>query len=65
MQNPETWLDEYGDQLYPFALTRIQDLEIAADLVQETFLVGLKSKDRFEGRSSASAVRGLDTSDHV
>ncbi|MFC1858485.1 sigma-70 family RNA polymerase sigma factor [Thermodesulfobacteriota bacterium] len=52
MKNPETWVDEYGDQLYQFAFTRVHDSEIAADLVQETFLAGLKSKDRFEGRSS-------------
>jgi DNA-directed RNA polymerase specialized sigma24 family protein len=28
------------------------DADVAADLVQETFLSALKSLDRFEGRSS-------------
>ncbi len=49
----ESWVDEYGDYLYRFALARIHSPESAEDLVQETFLAALKSRDRFEGRSSA------------
>jgi len=52
MQDPDTWVDQYGDYLYRFALSRIQDPETAQDLVQETFLAALDSKNKFEGRST-------------
>lgn len=50
--DPETWVDRYGDYLYGYALSRIQDSPIAEDLVQETFLSALQSLKQFEGRSS-------------
>jgi len=50
--DPETWVDRYGDYLYGYALSRIQDLPIAEDLVQETFLAALQSRKQFEGRSA-------------
>jgi RNA polymerase sigma-70 factor (TIGR02943 family) len=49
---PEKWLDNYGDYLYSFARSRINDAETAEDLVQETLLNAWRSKDRFEGRST-------------
>jgi RNA polymerase sigma-70 factor (TIGR02943 family) len=48
----ETWVDDYGDYLYRFALPRIKDPSTAEDLVQETFLAALKARGKFEGRSS-------------
>ena len=51
--NPETWVDEYGDSLYRFALARIQNPAVAEELVQETFLAALRSQNNFQGRSSA------------
>ncbi|MFC1824007.1 sigma-70 family RNA polymerase sigma factor [Thermodesulfobacteriota bacterium] len=50
--DPDKWVDLYGDYLYRYALSRIQDPVLAEDLVQETFLAALKARDRFEGRSS-------------
>lgn len=50
--SPEKWVEAYGNQLYRFALVRVHDPGIAEDLVQETFLAALKSKDSFKGRSS-------------
>ena len=50
--DPETWVDEYGDYLYRFALSRIKDPVIAEELVQETFLAALRSLKNFQGRSS-------------
>ena len=50
--NPDAWVDQYGDALYHFALARVQDRNVAEDLVQETFLAAVKARDRFEGRSS-------------
>jgi len=38
IDNPENWVDEYGDFLYRYALARVKDPSSAEDLVQETFL---------------------------
>jgi RNA polymerase sigma-70 factor (ECF subfamily) len=50
--DPETWVDQHGDSLFRFAVSRVQDPETAADLVQETFLAALRLRDTFAGRSS-------------
>ena len=52
IKDPETWVDEYGDALFRYALFRIQDGSVAEDQVQETFLAALRGKDNFAGRSS-------------
>lgn len=46
---PEKWVDRYGDYLYNFAIPRVNDSELAQDLVSETFLAGLKSAKNFKG----------------
>ena len=51
-QNPETWVDRYGDYLYRYALSRLHEPEPAEDVVQETFLAALKARESFKGRSS-------------
>ena len=48
----ERWFQEHADGLFRFALLRTHDREIAEDVVQETFLAAIKSKNSFEGRSS-------------
>jgi len=53
LDDPESWVDLYGDLLYRFALSRVKDPSIAEDIVQETFLAALKSRDNFKGRSTA------------
>jgi RNA polymerase sigma-70 factor (ECF subfamily) len=53
IENPESWVDQYGDFLYRFTLSRIKDSSIAEDLVQETFLAALKARKNFQGRSTA------------
>ena len=50
--DPETWVDQYGDYLYRFALTRIKDQAVAEDLVQETFLAALHGRLNFKGHSA-------------
>ena len=52
IENPGSWVDQYGDFLYHFTLSRIQDPSIAEDLVQETFLAALKAMKNFQGRST-------------
>jgi RNA polymerase sigma-70 factor (ECF subfamily) len=46
------WLQRYGDALYRYAAARVGGREPAEDLVQETFLAALQSRDRFQHRSS-------------
>ncbi len=50
--NPHNWVSAYADYLYAFAVTRINDKELARDLVQETFLAALEKIGNFEGKSS-------------
>ena len=52
LENPESWVDKYGDLLYRYALSRIQNPSTAEDLVQETFLAALRARDRFAGNST-------------
>lgn len=50
--DPLQWVTNYADYLYSYAITRINDEELARDLVQETFLAALEKIEKFEGRSS-------------
>ncbi len=52
LDDPEIWVDQYGDSLYRFALARVKDPSIAEDLVQETFLAALGARKNFKGRST-------------
>jgi RNA polymerase sigma-70 factor (ECF subfamily) len=52
LSDPERWVQEHGDYLFKFALTRLRDPTKAEDLVQETFLAALKGGDKFAGRSA-------------
>lgn len=45
-------MDKYGDYLLNFALLRINKVEIAEDLVQDTFLSALKARHLFLGNAS-------------
>lgn len=52
MTDPSAWIDAYGDRLYRYALSRVRDEGSAEDLLQDTFLTALKSRDRFKAESS-------------
>ncbi|RQO64509.1 RNA polymerase subunit sigma [Pedobacter sp. KBW06] len=47
-----SWVLLYFDSLYSWAFYKTSSKESAEDLVQETFLVALKSFDQFEGKST-------------
>lgn len=49
---PDRWVAEHGDVLYRFALARVKNAATAEELVQETFLAGLKGLDGFQKQSS-------------
>ncbi len=50
--DPSTWVDSHGDRLFRYALSRVRDQSAAEDLIQETFLAALKSREKFKGDSS-------------
>jgi RNA polymerase sigma-70 factor (ECF subfamily) len=50
--NPERWLDEHGDVLFNYALTRIGNRQDAEELVQDTLVAGLRNVGQFAGNSS-------------
>jgi RNA polymerase sigma-70 factor (ECF subfamily) len=50
--NPHQWVELHADYMYNYAIARINDEELAKDLVQETFLAALERVDKFEGKSS-------------
>lgn len=45
-------VDEHGDYLYRYAMSRLHDAATAEDVVQETFLAALQSGADFAARSS-------------
>src|SRR5499426_208231 len=52
LSDPERWVEEHGDYLFKYALSRLRDPARAEDLVQETFLAALKGGENFQGRST-------------
>lgn len=50
--DPNQWVDKYADYLFNYTITRVNDREVANDLISETFLAGLKSMKNFKGEST-------------
>ncbi|MEP3838003.1 MAG: sigma-70 family RNA polymerase sigma factor [Algibacter sp.] len=50
--DPNKWIDLYSDYLFNYTISRVSDREKAQDLVQDTFLAGLKSMKNFKGEAS-------------
>ncbi len=56
----EGWVDEYGDRLYRHALARVKRPDVAEDLIQETFIVAVRSAGKFRGEvSPLNWLRGI------
>ncbi len=49
---PDKWVDLYADYLFNYAVVRVNNHDLAKDLVQETFFSGFKGKDGFRGQAS-------------
>ena len=45
---PNNWIKKYSDYLFNYTVSRVDDREIAKDLVQETFFAALKSMKNFK-----------------
>jgi RNA polymerase sigma-70 factor (ECF subfamily) len=52
LSDPERWVEEYGDYLFKYALSRLRDPAKAEDVVQEALLAALKGAKGFQGRSA-------------
>lgn len=50
--SPDLWVDEHGDCLFHFALTRVRHKEVAEDLVQDALLAAVRTYGNFGGRST-------------
>lgn len=50
--SPNNWIKNYADYLFSYAVSKVNDHDLANDLVQETFLAGIKSVKNFKGESS-------------
>lgn len=50
--NPSKWIDLYSDYLFNYTIARVNDREIAKDIIQDTFFAGLKSMKNFKGEAS-------------
>ena len=46
--NTNKWIDNYADYMYNYAIVRVNDSDLAKDLVQDTFFAGLKSAKNFQ-----------------
>lgn len=49
---PNTWVEAHADYLFNYAIVRVSDEEIAKDLIQDTFIAGLKSAKNFKGQAT-------------
>lgn len=50
--DPSDWVDDYGDSLYRYAMSRLRDGEAAEEVVQETFVSALQHVDQYSGKGS-------------
>jgi len=50
--NPINWVDAHSDYLYNYAISRVDNSELAKDILQETFFSGLKGQHNFRGQAS-------------
>lgn len=50
--DPRNWVELFADDLFAFACYRVNDRENARDLVQETFLSGIKAVGGFKNESA-------------
>lgn len=50
--NPKNWVDLHSDYLFNYTFKRIDNYDIARDIVQETFLAALKAMKNFRGQAN-------------
>lgn len=50
--DPKKWVEAHSDYLFNYTVTRVDNSELAKDIVQETFFSGLKAQHNFRGQAS-------------
>lgn len=50
--SPSQLVDDHSDYLLSFAMSKVNDLDLAKDFVQDTFLAAITNLDSFEQRSA-------------
>lgn len=50
--NPEKWVTLHADYLFNYTISRINNHDLAKDLVQDTYFAALNAKDNFQGKAS-------------
>lgn len=50
--NPNRWIELYSDYLFNYTISRVNDREMAKDIIQDTFFAGLKSMKNYKGEAS-------------
>ncbi|MFK5890174.1 MAG: sigma-70 family RNA polymerase sigma factor [Flavobacteriaceae bacterium] len=50
--DPNKWIDKYADYLFNYTISRLDNAELAKDIVQETFFSGLKAMKNYRGDAS-------------
>ena len=53
--DPERWVDDYGDYLYRYAFSRLRNSSAAEEVVQDTFLAGIRFQSRYTGQGAERA----------
>ena len=52
---PQLWVEHYGDYLFRYANSRLRDPNAAEEVVQETFLNGIRYLHQYSGKGSQQA----------
>ncbi|TWT89200.1 sigma-70 family RNA polymerase sigma factor [Neorhodopirellula pilleata] len=50
----ETWVEQFGDSMFRFAIAKVSDAALAEDLVQDTFIAAIIGKKQFRNESTVS-----------
>lgn len=50
--NPDKWVSSHADYLFNYTISRVNNHDMAKDLVQDTFFAALKAMDNFQGKAS-------------
>ena len=50
--NPDKWVQLHADYLFNYTISRVNNHDLAKDLVQDTFFAGLKAMHNFEGKAA-------------
>lgn len=50
--DPGKWVEHYADALYSYTLARVNDVQAAEDIIQNTFLSAWKARATYRGQAS-------------